>query len=149
MPLVLDNIDARVEDELLASLASSRTLDVAVGYFNLRGWALVADAVDALPGPCGGGPKVRVLVGMTEAPRDEMRRLAWGRQPEPTDQRTAVRYREEVVGEFREQLQVGLPVVGDEESLRALRRHITDGDVEVRLHYGASVARQVVSVSPC
>lgn len=134
MPLVLDNIEARVEDELLLSLASSRTLDVAVGYFNLRGWALVADAVDALAGPCGGGPKVRVLVGMTEAPRDEMRRLAWGRQPEPTDQRTAVRYREEVVGEFREQLQVGLPVVGDEEALRALRRHITAGDVEVRLH---------------
>ena len=75
-----------------------------------------------------------MLVGMTEAPHDEMRRLAWGRQPEPTDQRTAVRYREEVVGEFREQLQVGLPVVGNEEALRALRRHITDGDVEVRLH---------------
>jgi len=130
----LDNIGARVEDALLASLASSRSLDVAVGYFNLRGWALVADAVDALPDLSDGGPRVRVLVGMTETPHDEMRRLAWGRQPELVDQCTAVGYREDIVGEFREQLQVGMPVVGDEEALRALRRQVVAGVVEVRVH---------------
>ena len=134
MPLVLDNIDARVEDALLASLASSQTLDVAVGYFNLRGWALIANAVDRWPAPPGGPPKVRVLVGMTETPQNEMRRLAWGRQPDTMDQKTAVRHRADLVKEFREQLEVGLPVVGDETTLRTLRRQIKDGDVEIRLH---------------
>ena len=134
MPLVLDNIKETVEDALLASLESSRTLDVAVGYFNLRGWGLIADAVDRLPDSPDGEPKVRVLVGMTETPQDEMRRLAWDKSPEDVDQKTAVQLRANVVKEFREQLQVGLPVVGDEVTLQTLRRQISDGDVEVRLH---------------
>ena len=50
------------------------------------------------------------------------------------DQKTAVRYKAEVVKEFREQLQVGLPVAGDEATLQTLRRQIKEGDVEVRLH---------------
>ena len=134
MPLVLDNIDERVEDALLTTLASSRTLDVAVGYFNLRGWNLIADAVDLLPDTPDGEPKVRVLVGMAETPQDEMRRLAWGRQPDQVDQRAAVQHRADIVKEFGEQLEAGLPVVGDEAALRTLRRQISDGDVAVKLH---------------
>ena len=134
MPLVLDNIDKKVEDALLTTLASSRTLDVAVGYFNLRGWNLIADAVDMLPDSPDGEPKVRVLVGMAETPQDEMRRLAWGRQPDQVDQRAAVQHRADLVREFREQLEAGLPVVGDEAGLQNLRRQISDGDVAVKLH---------------
>lgn len=133
MPHVLDNIELRVDDKLLSSLAKTLTLDVAVGYFNLRGWSLIADAVDRLPDPPKGIPKVRILVGMTETPEDEMRRLAWGREPERMDQRTAVGHRADLVEEFRGQLQAGLPVVGDEKTLQLLRRQIKDGDVQMRL----------------
>ena len=88
LPKILDNIDLETERELLETLGSSYRLDAAIGYFNLRGWRLLAEAVDALP-KRSEGPKARILVGIHEAPAEEMRRLARMRQPEPTDNRTA------------------------------------------------------------
>ena len=78
MPRILDNLstgaDTQMETSLLETLKTSRSLDVAVGYFNLRGWGMISDSVAALPGAAG-QPKARVLVGMTEDPQAEMRRL--------------------------------------------------------------------------
>ena len=133
MPLILDNIELDTERELLATLAASYRLDAAIGYFNLRGWTLLADAVDALP-KRSEGPKARILVGIHEAPAEEMRRLARMHQPDPTDNRTAARLKDETVSEYRDQLQVGLPTEGDETALRALLRQIEAGDVQVRVH---------------
>ena len=133
MPKILDNIERQTERELLETLESSYRLDAAIGYFNLRGWKLLAEAVDALP-ERSEGPKARVLVGIHEAPSDEMRRLARMRQPEPIDNRTAARLKGETVEEFRDQLQIGLPTEGDETALRALLRQIETGDVQVRVH---------------
>ena len=135
MPKILDNISEYLGDELLRTLASSHSVDAAVGYFNLRGWRLVADAVDGLPG--GGRPecaKARVLVGITEDPAAELRRLAAGRLPRLVDHRTAERLRQATVEGFRRQLEVGVPTAADEAALRALKRQIDDGAVEVRLH---------------
>ena len=133
MPKIVDNIDLDVESELLDSLSPSYRLDAAIGYFNLRGWGLLAEAVDALPARAD-GPKARVLVGMHEAPSDEMARLARLEQAAPMDVAGAARVRNETVGEYREQLQVGLPTYGDEEALRTLLRQIESGAVEVRVH---------------
>ena len=133
MPKILDNIENETERELLETLASSYRLDAAIGYFNLRGWKLLAEAVDALPGRSG-GPKARVLVGIHEAPAEEMHRLVRMRQPEPIDNRTAARLKDKTVSEYRDQLQVGLPTEGDEAALRALLRQIEAGDVQVRVH---------------
>ncbi len=133
MPLILDNIDLETESELLRTLGSSYRLDAAIGYFNLRGWKLLAEAVDALPEKPE-GPKARVLIGMHESPSDEMRRLVRMRQPEPIDNRTAARLKGETAEEFRDQLQIGLPTEGDESALRALLRQIEAGDVQVRVH---------------
>ncbi len=133
MPLILDNIDAPLEEAMLKSLASSHSLDAAVGYFNLRGWRLIADAVDALPRRDANRPKVRLLVGMTENPGDEMRRLMSMRAAPPVTNEVAEQHRHETVKELRAQLQVGLPTAEDEAALRRLRGQIADGDVEVRL----------------
>ncbi len=133
MPLILDNIELGTERELLATLGSSYRLDAAIGYFNLRGWKLLAEAVDALPQRTD-GPKARILVGIHEPPPDEMRRLARMREPDPTDNRTAARLKDETVTEYRSQLQIGLPTEGDETALRALLRQVTSGDVQVRVH---------------
>ncbi|MDE0162657.1 MAG: helicase-related protein [Acidimicrobiaceae bacterium] len=133
MPLILDNIELGTEAELLRTLDSSYRLDAAIGYFNLRGWKLLAEAVDALP-KRPEGPKARILVGIHEAPTEEMRRLARMRRPDPTDNRTAARLKGETVSEYRNQLQVGLPTEGDETALRALLRQIEAGDVQVRVH---------------
>ena len=118
---------------MLASLASSRRLDTAVGYFNLRGWQLIAKAVDTLPPREDGQPKVRLLVGMTESPLDEMRRLVRARLELPVTNKIAEEHRRETLSELRAQLQVGLPTPADEAALRMLRRQMSDGDVEVRL----------------
>ena len=133
MPKILDNIERETERELLETLGSSYRLDAAIGYFNLRGWRLLAEAVDALP-ERSEGPKARILVGIHETPAEEMRRLVRMRQPDPVDNRTAARLKGEMVSEYRDQLQIGLPTEGDETSLRALLRQIEAGDVQVRVH---------------
>ena len=133
MPKILDNIDLETEAELLETLASSHQLDAAIGYFNLRGWKLLAEAVEALP-ERSDDPKARILVGIHEAPAEEMRRLARTRPPKPIDNRTAARRKSETVKEYREQLQFGLPTDGDEAALRGLLRQIEAGDVQVRIH---------------
>ncbi len=135
MPLILDNIEATLEAELLRTLASSRRLDAAVGYFDLRGWRLIADAVDAMPDPAAThSPKARILIGIAEAPRDEMRRAASGREPARTDNQTAARLTDAAVAEWRAQLEVGVPTADDEAALRRLRQQIASGAVQLRLH---------------
>ncbi len=137
MPLILDNIDSQLEFAMLTTLASSCRLDTAVGYFNLRGWRLIAEAVDALLPAEGGQPKVRLLVGMTENPDEEMRRFSRlevrARLGLPVTNKVAEEYRRKMLAELRAQLQVGLPTPEDEAALRTLRRQIAAGDVSVRL----------------
>ncbi len=118
---------------MLKSLASSHSLDAAVGYFNLRGWRLIANAVDALPRQQSNQPKVRLLVGMTENPTDEMRRLMRLRPTQPVTNEIAEQHRNKVIKELRAQLQVGLPTAQDEAALQQLRQQIATGDVEIRL----------------
>ena len=133
MLLILDNIDSSLEEAMLKSLSSSHSLDAAVGYFNLRGWRLIADAVDALPKRDSNKPKVRLLIGMTESPSEEMRRLMRLRAEQPVTNEVADQHRHEAVKELRAQLQVGLPTAKDEMALRNLSRQMAEGDVEVRL----------------
>ena len=135
MPRILDNLtpddqDSQMEAALSNTLATSRSLDAAVGYFNLRGWRLIAHQVAAL----SGRPKVRLLVGMTENPADEMRRLVSLRARPDSDSEQVNQRFDETVSELRGQLQVGLPTPKDEAALRALRRQIKTGEVEVRLY---------------
>jgi len=135
VPKILDNIGERLGDDLLRTLESSHSLDTAVGYFNLRGWRLIAAAVDDLAsGEDEQRPRARVLVGITEDPGAEMRRLAAGRVPQIVDNKTANQLRDDAVAGFRLQLEVGVPTAGDEAALRSLQRQIDGGIVEVRLH---------------
>ncbi len=121
-------------EALLDSLLENTvTLDAAVGYFNLRGWKLIAEYVDCLPDRPDDTPKVRVLVGMTEHPTDEMRRLQRFRTSPPADQKDAHQNAERTLDEMRGQLEVGLPTASDEEALRQLRDHLDTGVVDLRL----------------
>ncbi|MXV86585.1 MAG: hypothetical protein F4117_05815 [Acidimicrobiales bacterium] len=108
----------------------------AFAFFDLRGWRLIADAVDALGGgdSAPDGPKARILIGIAEAPRHEMRRVAAGRAPPRIDNQTAARLRDDAVADWRAQLEVGVPTAADEAALRQLRRQIASGAVELRLH---------------
>lgn len=133
MPRILDNMNAWLEEALTRSLRENTlSLDAAVGYFNLRGWELIAEQVDSLPSRSG-SPKVRLLVGMTEHPHDEMRRLQRLRALPPTDMETASKNAEKAFAEMRNQLEVGLPTEDDEKALQRLHTQIDSGRVEVRL----------------
>ena len=129
---ILDNIERDTEQELLKTLSTSHRLDAAIGYFNLRGWRLLADAIDALP-ERPKAAKARILVGMAETPVEEMRRLARRLGPVEPDNREKARLGNETISEFRDQLQVGLPTYGDETALRQLLRQIESGSVEVKV----------------
>ena len=55
MPRILDNLpegalDSQMRAALVTTLGMARSLDVAVGYFDLRGWKLIPDEVALLPG---------------------------------------------------------------------------------------------------
>ena len=70
VPRIYDNIDQHLAPDLRTALIDARSADFCVGDFNLRGWRVLGDAVDAIvpmEAPC------RLLVDMHRAPR-ELRR---------------------------------------------------------------------------
>ena len=52
MARIYDNIEINFEEGLQGILSSGgvERVDFCVGYFNLRGWGLIVDQVDTLPG---------------------------------------------------------------------------------------------------
>jgi hypothetical protein len=135
MPRIFDNIEEQLDEALRNTLAASVTLDTSVGYFNVRGWSALADAIDALP---EGSPKVRLLIGMAERPDQELRqRLRVLGGDRPMDLQTADRLRSTVMQDLHSQLVWGLPTARDEATIRQLRRQAQCGGVQA-----AHVSRQ-------
>ena len=141
MPRILDNIEDRLDDALVGSLSTAERLDAAVGYFNLRGWGRLADAVDRMTasavdsatGDRIGAPRTRLLIGMTETPQEELRRLTRQAADSGMDNRLASQLHGHVLADLRRQLTVGLPTASDEQTLRKLRRQLAEGLVQAKL----------------
>ena len=134
---IFDNIDLQLGDHLTATLADYSRIDCAVGYFNLRGWAMFAPLIEDRP--VGEDPVARVLVGMTTAdPNDQVlqalqRRLEGAEEEEDIDREVARRRRERAILKFREQLSRGIPNEEDLATLKLLRDQVADGRVAVKL----------------
>ena len=132
MPRIFDNIDQRLLPALTDTLDMSDRADFCVGYFNLRGWK----QLDACVERWSGGPEsqCRLLVGMQRLPAEEVRHaLGDGATETAMDNQTAVRLKQRMAAEFRDQLMAGAPTNQDEAGLRRLARQIRDGKVVVRL----------------
>ncbi len=131
---IFDNIDQKLIDALLRTLDVANRADFCVGFFNLRGWGLVADSIDHLGG--GSDQCARVLIGMNESPdqelRRELRRLKHATND--LDLARAAQLKTRVSAEFRKQLIGGAPNNRDEDALRKLAAQITVGKVQVKLH---------------
>ena len=138
---IFDNIETKFEDGLHAILTNVgvQRADICVGYFNLRGWKLVADDIERLPGgealEKGTNGVVtsvrricRLLIGM-QRPEQEVVQEMYAIERQPVDAETARRWRKRVANGFRRQLTLGVPTAADEQTLQTLRRLLL-GDLD-------------------
>jgi superfamily II DNA or RNA helicase len=134
MPRIIDNLNLKLQPILVETIQNSAALDASVGYFNLRGWKSLLDAVDQLPSSSE-RPPVRLLIGMHQVtPEQELHsQLRIAKRQEVMDQATARRLQELAAADFRKQLSWGIPSFSDERTLRGLRQQLIDGKVCVKL----------------
>src|ERR1017187_7743121 len=132
MPRIFDNIDLRLHPALTDTLKISQRADFCVGYFNLRGWKLVDEFIEAWQG--GDGSCCRLIVGMSSMPQEELRKaFSLANTPDELDAQTAQRLRKRVAEEFRSQLVFGAPNNVDEGGLRRLSAQLKAKKLVVRL----------------
>lgn len=133
MPRIFDNIEQALFPALSSTLATAYRADFCVGFFNLRGWRLLADQIDRFTGrddQC-----CRVLIGMNESPDATLRSALRSLEREDgLDLQRAAQLKRQVAQAFREQLMIGVPNNRDERALQQLARQLRDGKVVVKLH---------------
>ena len=143
MARIFDNIDLKFTQGLhdIITNAGVKRVDFCVGYFNLRGWDLIIDQIDTLPGDYVEEESVRepvlrvcrLLIGMHQPP-EELTRWLYGKGDYAPDAEFVRSQKVKIAREFRRQLQLGLPTKKDEITLRRLSRQLKDGKVCVKLY---------------
>ena len=132
MPHIYDNIDRSLLPALRETLSLADRSDYCVGYFNLRGWKTIDNAMERFSG--GEGNCCRLLVGMQPKPQEELRdALSLTKTPLEMDRETVSRKKKQWAREFKDQLALGLPTNQDEAGLRRLAAQLRSGKVVVRL----------------
>ena len=132
MPRIFDNIDLELLPALQDTMMLSSRADFAVGYFNLRGWKRIDCHVERWEG--GEGHCCRLLVGMQNAPKEDLRAmLRVSERGEGVDTQTVLRLKKELAEEFRNQLMIGIPTNEDEAGLRRLAAQIKQKKLQVKL----------------
>ena len=141
MARIYDNIEVKFTEGLQGIISSLgvKRVDFCVGYFNLRGWNLVVDQIDKLPGDSvyENDKKVkrtcRLLIGMHRPPEELIRRLYSGEEYIP-DSEDVLEAKRKIAEDFRNQLLIGLPTNTDQNTLRHLTRQLKEGKVCVKLY---------------
>ena len=132
MPRIFDNIDRDLRPALAKILKLSHRADFCVGYFNLRGWSSIDQNIEDWPG--GEGHCCRLLVGMQNLPHEELRRArSLASEEAQLDNQSALRLKNRLAEEFREQLTFGAPSNQDEAGLRRLSKQLKADKLIVRL----------------
>jgi len=132
MPHIYDNIETALLPALRETRSRSYRADFCVGYFNLRGWKEMADAMDHFAGGADGC--CRLLVGMTSRPDEELR-AAYNPLTSRGDltNEAANRLKKKAAAHFRDQLMYGTPSNADEHALRHLATQLKAGKVVVKI----------------
>jgi len=132
MPRIFDNIDQSLLPALCETLALSDRADFCVGYFNLRGWKQIDEHIERWSG--GPGHCCRLLVGMQRLPQEDLREaLSILSAHDGLDNQTALRLKQRLAEDFRQQLMLGVPTNEDEAGLRRLAAQIKAKKVIVKL----------------
>ena len=140
MARIYDNIESKFVNGLqdLITDVGIKRVDFCVGYFNLRGWDLVVNQIDQIPGEyvyendkqefrhC------RLLIGMHQ-PDEELVRQLYSDQVIP-DAAYVQQCKLEIARDFRKQLLLGMPTKRDEWTLRRLSAQLKENKVCVKLY---------------
>jgi superfamily II DNA or RNA helicase len=136
---IFDNVKTALGPHLQETLAESYRMDVAVGYFNLRGWEVFDSQVNSMSNQ-GDKPIARVLVGMlvstaqVEALQELQRELDGSVDvADLADNQKAAARRNELLSDFRMQLSRGIPNEKSRKTLASLRDQVASGAVEVKV----------------
>lgn len=140
MARIYDNIESKFVEGLqnLITDTGIKRVDFCVGYFNLRGWDMVVNEIDNLPGDYVYEDNDRVfrccrlLIGM-HRPDEELIRQLYSKSTIP-DAAYVQRCKQEIARTFKKQLLLGLPTKKDEWTLRKLSAQLKDGKVCVKLY---------------
>ena len=143
MARIFDNIDLKFTQGLQDIITNTgvKRVDFCVGYFNLRGWDLIIDQIDQLPGDfvdeeTSNLPVHRVcrlLIGMHQPP-EELTRWLYSKEPFVPDNEYVRSQKVKIAREFRRQLQIGQPSKQQEITIRRLSQQLKDGKVTVKLY---------------
>ncbi len=146
MARIYDNIDINFNEGLNNILKDKnvRRVDFCVGYFNLRGWNLVEQQIDELPGDyveeldqrgqyTEKKRYCRLLIGM-HRPDKELVRALYSRKTNRADADYVQKSLRKIAEEFRNQLLLGRPTEEAEQTLRHLSQQMKDGKVCVKLY---------------
>src|SRR5919205_1867552 len=143
MPTIFDNSEtSTLGDSLLRTFPEHKRIDVATGYFDLRGWGTFSDLVEAKQKPEGEScpPVARILVGMVapsaaEAMLQDLQEQVQAPDPHAhiADFESARHRQAQLVNHLREQLMRGLSTKDGQSSLRALKRQLRAGMVQIKV----------------
>lgn len=138
MTRIFDNINSDLGSHLRQTLQVSDRMDVAVGYFNLRGWATFDPLVKEKVAAGAASPVVRILIGMvmTGPQQETLEELQAGvdGSPRPDADRNVARERKaHLLEQLRTQLMRGLPTNADRAALQSLRDLLAQGAVEIKV----------------
>ena len=154
MPTIFDNDQSLLRDGLLDAYKESKRADCCIGYFNLRGWGQLADAIDLLPGNRvnENGKEVhrtcRLLIGMMVSNPYEHADIF------QMDHAGMKRQKELLAIDFRRQLERGCPSNTDEKTVQHLKKQLEEGKVVIkfylrsRLHAKLYLAHRTDTVAP-
>ncbi|MCH5346310.1 MAG: helicase, partial [Muribaculaceae bacterium] len=143
MARIFDNIDLKFTQGLQDIITNTgvKRVDFCVGYFNLRGWDLIIDQIDTLPGDfieedafnTSVHRVCRLLIGMHQTP-DELIRSIYTQDGGLIDSIDVSSQKIKIAREFRRQLQIGKPTKQQEITIRRLSQQLKDGKVTVKLY---------------
>jgi len=141
MARIYDNIEVKFTEGLqgIISNVGVKRIDFCVGYFNLRGWNLIVNQVDELPGDYvyeNDDRKLRIcrlLIGM-HRPEEDLIRSLYSKYDDLPDAEYAMQCKLQIARDFRKQLLLGVPTKTDEWTLRRLATQMKEGKVCVKLY---------------
>lgn len=148
MPRIYDNLTG--DTELLTALekftpSPTRYIDIATGYFALRGWAAIDDLIVELINSHSDSeepsarPVLRLLIGMVLPNQhreliESLDEQINGTGSPPGLKERQLKVRAQLLMHMREQLARGFPTPHDRKALASLRNLVAAGHVEVKVY---------------